>query len=74
MDDVNKDELCSIAERFRLFVEKSSIIKKDKVINVTVSIGATLAKKEDSMHSLIERADKLMYMSKNLSRNRVSFG
>ena len=74
INDVNKDELCSIAERFRLFVEKSSIIKKDKVINVTVSIGATLAKKEDSMHSLIERADKLMYMSKKLGRNRVSFG
>jgi PleD family two-component response regulator len=39
---------------------------------VTVSIGATLIHEKDTLESLIERADGLMYQSKQNGRNRVT--
>ena len=39
---------------------------------MTVSIGATIARGADTMDSLIERADKLMFESKRRGRNQVS--
>jgi PleD family two-component response regulator len=41
-------------------------------IGVTISIGATLGKMDDSSGSLIKRADRLMYQSKQEGRNRVT--
>jgi PleD family two-component response regulator len=35
-------------------------------------VGATLARAEDSIMSLIARADRLMYRSKESGRNRVT--
>ena len=41
-------------------------------IQVTVSIGATLIKKNDTINKLLKRVDSLMYQSKKLGKNRVS--
>ena len=38
---------------------------------MTVSIGATLARSEDTPESLVARADALMYRAKAEGRNRV---
>jgi PleD family two-component response regulator len=43
-----------------------------ETIGVTISIGATIAKRVDTTDSLVERADKLMYESKRRGRNLVS--
>lgn len=37
-----------------------------------VSLGATLARHEDSVASIIKRADQLMYVSKQSGRNHVT--
>jgi PleD family two-component response regulator len=42
------------------------------VLTVTVSIGGTLAKPEDSVAARVKRADTLMYTSKIGGRNRVT--
>ncbi len=69
---INAEELKNVAEKIRLLVEKSSISLDGKNIEVTVSIGATLARKGDTAESVIKRADGLMYESKRQGRNRVT--
>ena len=64
--------LKNIAERIRVFVEKSWITIDNKYLHVTVSIGATMAKAGDTIESLIHRADSQMYISKHSGRNWVS--
>ena len=64
--------LKAIAERFRRIVEEIVIPGDDGNVRVTLSIGATLARKDDNVESLFKRADRLMYQSKNSGRNRIS--
>ncbi|GAB4297246.1 MAG: sensor domain-containing diguanylate cyclase [Myxococcota bacterium] len=64
--------LLSFATKLRTLIEKSVLMEAEKEIGVTVSIGATLAQRNDSLDSLLRRADKLMYKSKQEGRNRVS--
>ncbi|MFO7627494.1 MAG: diguanylate cyclase [Candidatus Fermentibacteraceae bacterium] len=66
--------LVEIAERLRHLVEATSTVYERTVIPVTVSIGATAALPEDTESSVVERADALMYQSKQLGRNRVVSG
>ena len=64
--------LRSVANRCRTLIEEASLSIGDTEIRATVSIGATLARPDDTMESLLERADQLMYQSKAAGRNRVS--
>jgi diguanylate cyclase (GGDEF)-like protein len=41
-------------------------------LNVTISMGATLARADDTLESLLKRADELLYQSKSDGRNRVT--
>lgn len=66
--------LLPISNRIRALIEASSVKAGDRTLGVTVSIGATLAKAEDSVETLIKRADQLMYTSKTNGRNRVTLG
>jgi diguanylate cyclase (GGDEF)-like protein/PAS domain S-box-containing protein len=66
--------LSKVAEKLRFLVEKSVFWGKGHPITVTVSGGATLAAAEDSVQSLIDRADRLMYLSKTSGKNRVRYG
>ncbi len=43
-------------------------------MNVTISVGATLARDFDDMETLISRADELMYESKTGGRNVLTVG
>jgi diguanylate cyclase (GGDEF)-like protein/PAS domain S-box-containing protein len=66
--------LYNIADKLRGLIEHSHITLPDKHITVTVSIGATVAKREDDLDSVVKRADNLMYQSKNEGRNYVTIG
>lgn len=70
--NVDGQKLAKVAERIRIFIEKSWLTVNEENIRVTVSIGATLARKDDTIQSLIKRADELMYQSKESGRNRVT--
>jgi diguanylate cyclase (GGDEF)-like protein/PAS domain S-box-containing protein len=72
--NVDKDLLYSIARRFCLLVEQSSLHLDPDTLRVTVSIGATLAHGGDTVEELVKRADGLMYLSKTSGRNQVSMG
>lgn len=64
----------NIAEKLRLLVNQAIVEIDHQPHTVTISIGGTLARPNDTLETLIHRADKLMYSSKRTGRNRVSIG
>ncbi len=69
---VKKIELFDLGERFRKLISASSIKITQGRLGVTVSIGATISHEDDTVLSIIERADKMMYESKKKGKNRVT--
>jgi diguanylate cyclase (GGDEF)-like protein/PAS domain S-box-containing protein len=72
--NVQAPMLQPIASRIRALIAASSIEVGDRRLGITVSMGATMAKSEDSVETLIKRADQLMYASKSGGRDRVTIG
>jgi diguanylate cyclase (GGDEF)-like protein/PAS domain S-box-containing protein len=71
--NITEPKLDMIANKLRLLVAQASLLVENEVISTSVSVGATLAHKNDSVDSLINRAQKLMTHAKWLGRNRVAF-
>ncbi|MCL4530523.1 MAG: diguanylate cyclase [Chloroflexi bacterium] len=71
---LDMDGLWTVAEKLRTTILQTRVKDDQLSLNVTISIGATLARPEDTLQSLIERADKLMYKSKQGGRNLVTIG
>jgi len=69
-----EEEMLPVAEKLRRLIEGSVVVHLDAPIAVTVSIGATKAREDDTTETVITRADSLMYMSKEAGRNRVTIG
>jgi diguanylate cyclase (GGDEF)-like protein/PAS domain S-box-containing protein len=63
-----------IAERLRLLVAHSYLGGDQGPIAVTLSMGATLAQPGDTIESLLQRVDQLLYQGKNAGRNRLILG
>lgn len=70
--NINEEQLYFTANKLRVLVEQSGFSLDSAIVQVTVSIGATLAQPNDILEKLLERADKLLYYSKMNGRNRVS--
>ncbi len=66
--------LTEIATRLRNLVAATSAEHQGIEIGVTVSMGITLARPGDTADSIVNRADGLMYRSKEQGRNRVTSG
>jgi diguanylate cyclase (GGDEF)-like protein/PAS domain S-box-containing protein len=74
IENVSEGQLLKIAEKVRRLVEQSPVTAGRDTAWVTVSVGATLGTPDDSVESLVARADRLMYGSKEAGRNRVTTG
>ncbi len=72
VSNVDETQLFVVAERIRMLVEQSSLAVGTDMVEVSVSIGATMGQSGDKGDSLIRRVDKLMYRSKLGGRNRVT--
>ncbi|MDR1249133.1 MAG: diguanylate cyclase [Treponema sp.] len=70
-----KNMALKIAERIRSTIEASKIEYKKHSIKLTISCGVVCYDKslDDSSESMIDRADKALYQSKQGGRNRVTF-
>jgi diguanylate cyclase (GGDEF)-like protein/PAS domain S-box-containing protein len=64
--------LRAAAERVRMLTENSWIQEGEVQVRVTVSVGATMAVPAEAPDDIIDRADRLMYASKQGGRNRVT--
>lgn len=71
--DIN--EAIIVAERIRSNIESSSLIFNEEILTVTLSIGVSQFDQliDADKQSLLERADRALYISKKDGRNRVSF-
>jgi diguanylate cyclase (GGDEF)-like protein/PAS domain S-box-containing protein len=72
--NINGKELEVLGNRVRTLIENSYIIHGNEKLYVTISIGATLVNKKDTIDSLIKRADTLLYKSKAAGRNCLTIG
>lgn len=63
--------LSLIAEKLRMLVEESHLSINDDNVGVTVSIGGALVRPGETMESIIDRADRLMFQCKSKGRNRI---
>ena len=70
--NVNEEHLYAVSDRLRRLVEQSGIMIGSESVHVTVSIGATLGQPGDNVHTILKRADHLMYQSKRAGRNCIS--
>lgn len=62
----------AIAERMRRLVEASALPLPSGLLRVTVSVGGSMAQPTDTLESLVQRADEMMYRAKSSGRNCTS--
>ncbi len=73
--ETTSDEfLYSVSEKIRSLIEASRLDLENISLSVTVSIGVTMMRSNDTPETFIRRADELMYRSKQSGRNRISVG
>lgn len=72
--NITVQDLDLFGNRLRMLIERSYISHKKKKLHVTVSIGATMVRDDDSAETVIKRADTLMYESKKAGRNLLTLG
>lgn len=73
--DISLEEARSITDKIRVALADSRLKKKGKeeyIDQVTVSVGLSMLEAKDSPTSVIERADKALYKSKDQGRNQVN--
>jgi diguanylate cyclase (GGDEF)-like protein/PAS domain S-box-containing protein len=73
-DMQEKEALQAAAEKVQTLVKHSRLDVNGQGLTVTVSIGGTLLCPDDTPELLVQRADQLMYLSKQAGRNRVTIG
>jgi diguanylate cyclase (GGDEF)-like protein len=66
--------LHAAADKVRAQVEHSRLDADGQGLAVTISLGGTLLLPEDTYDSFVDRADALMYKSKQAGRNHVTIG
>jgi diguanylate cyclase (GGDEF)-like protein/PAS domain S-box-containing protein len=69
---VDQVELAVVAEKLRTLVAQSYFEENDRIVRVTVSIGAAIAQLGESPDPVIERADAALYESKENGRDKVT--
>ena len=72
--NINAKNLELQGNRLRTLIENSYIMHEGKRLSVTISIGASIVVENDTIDSLIKRADNLLYKSKASGRNCLTLG
>ena len=67
----NRRRARDIAEHMRRSIEHRCREIAGLPLALTVSVGVAEARRNDSVHGLIARADEAMYLAKHAGRNRV---
>jgi len=73
LSNINREQLTERSEILRKLIEESFFFEKNEKLSATVSGGATMLNENDSILSVVSRADKLMYQSKKSGKNKITF-
>lgn len=73
LPNMTEELLPVVGERCRRVIEESVYQTEGRQVHVTASIGGTMARDTETLEVLIDRADRLMYESKQSGRNRCTF-
>lgn len=72
LPQIDSSMLVQVADKLRLLVASAALaVGNDTVLNVTLSLGATLLCPGDTPATVLARVDRLMYAAKQGGRNRV---
>lgn len=74
LPNITQAGLEKVVNRIQTLIRSSYLMVKEEKIGINLSLGATLAVADDTQESLIERADQLMYQSKQSGKNQVHIG
>lgn len=72
LKNLDHGTMMATAEKLRLLISRSVFWQGEKSVSITASIGAALVNDCDDPASIVSRADRLMYQSKEGGKNRVS--
>lgn len=67
--NITPQKLARFSRRMVALARASEFHAEDNALHLSISVGATIARPEDTVNSLLERADRLMYQSKALGGN-----
>lgn len=70
--DITKEHLAKMSDKLRMLIASSYLNTVEPPLHVTISLGATLVRPDDTVAGLIARADSLLYKSKSAGRNRCT--
>ncbi|WP_162173794.1 GGDEF domain-containing protein [Hyphomonas johnsonii] len=71
-DVADLDQLSHVAEALRRAIESTRLLYRGEAIRVTISLGLTLFQPDDTVSSLLTRADRALYDAKHLGRNQAA--
>jgi diguanylate cyclase (GGDEF)-like protein/PAS domain S-box-containing protein len=73
IQDVQKlDTLQDVAKKLCVMVENSRLDLEIARLSITISIGATLVKMDETPENIFQRADQFLYKSKQAGRNQIT--
>jgi diguanylate cyclase (GGDEF)-like protein/PAS domain S-box-containing protein len=70
--NISRRQLEDLGNRLRMLVHAACLKTENDKLNVSISIGATSVHDNDSIDTLMKRADALLYESKRAGRNRLT--
>ena len=70
--NIDESRLDIVANKLRLLISESYITTEMGMLSATVSMGASIVQRYDTLDALVKRAEQLMLHSKWLGKNKVS--
>ena len=71
---LNESEAAVIGEKLHQLIGNTEVVHKGKPLKISISVGATVVREGDTIDSVVERADHLMYKSKQNGKDCVTAG
>ncbi len=71
VDRIDEQYIQNICERFRSEIEATNFKVDSKSIPISISLGIAFYKKSDTPETLLDRADKALYLAKQSGRNII---